>query len=109
MAGAAMAAGTRSLGPMEAGAQAPAMASREDGSSARLPGRSSGGQEGAGGPIGGRMARRSGHCFFAEGALRFSERDCEASSLPNPLEADFRRCSLLLPMLSSIPNLLEML
>ena len=49
------------------------------------------------------------HCFFAEGALRFSERDCEASSLPNPLEADFRRCSLLLPMLSSIPNLLEML
>ena len=39
----------------------------------------------------------------------FSERDCEASSLPNPLEADFRRCSLLLPMLSSIPNLLEML
>ena len=59
MAGAAMAAGTRSLGPTEAGAQAPAMASREDGSSARLPGRSSGGQEGAGGPIGGRMARRS--------------------------------------------------
>jgi len=106
MAGAAMAAGTRSLGPTEAGDQAPAMASREDGSSARLPGRSSGGR--------GRAHRRADgealrHCFFAEGALRFSERDCEASSLPNPLEADFRRCSLLLPMLSSIPNLLEML
>ena len=59
MAGAAMAAGTRSLGPTEAGAQAPAMASREDGSSARLPGRSSGGREGTGGPTGGQMGRRS--------------------------------------------------
>ena len=65
----------------------------------------------------GRMARARGSRdaewssigINAEGAPRFSEWDCEASSLPNPLEADFRRCSLLLPMLSSIPNLLEML
>ena len=104
MAGAAMAVGTRSLGPTEAGAQAPAMA-QLGAASGEVVGR-------AGGR--GRAHRRADgealrHCFFAEGALRFSERDCEASSLPNPLEADFRRCSLLLPMLSSIPNLLEML
>ena len=83
MAGAAMAAGTRSLGPMEAGAQAPAMASREDGSSARLPGRSSGGREGAGGPTGGRMARRSATASLSK----------ERSGFPNAI-AKRARCRI---------------
>ena len=45
----------------------------------------------AGRARGSRDAEWSSIGINAEGAPRFSEWDCEASSLPNPLETDFRR------------------
>ena len=54
---------------------------REDGARTREAGRARGSRDAEWSSIG----------INAEGAPRFSEWDCEARSLPNPLETDFRR------------------